>query len=1737
MKKSGLLALLVLVLISGASFGQNSNKKFKMEGVNPTSIAINKSFSESVEIFPFATNGTPIYGLDASANIELKGENSLVRLLLIDNNFNEYLIYESYNLLLEEEASFSIENICEETSILDGVKPYSVQIEIENAQLELKSLSFSSALNTGLDIAELKKEKKKGQNEEKINKINKNLKKQGKHWVAGTTSVSELSYGERKKLYGQSTFPAGFEYYAGGVITASATESTSATDGTLKSATTTSSPYVDEWDWRDRHGKNWITSVTDQSTCGSCWAFAATGATEAMTNLYYNQQLNLDLSEQDLVSCSGAGDCVSGYPAYALDYIQNNGIVDEATFPYSASDLSCAEKGNNPQETIKIGGRINFGTNEYPKTEDVLKDMLIKMGPLSSGQINWAHAMVLVGYKEVKEGDIFYYHDLDGNPSWEVVTAQSSLIGKTVWIYKNSWGAQFGDNGYVYLETTMDNVGWTHALITPFSSINNYQVKCEDRDGDGFYWWGLGPKPATCTGPDTPDGNDADATLGPLDNFGHCTVIGAQPMANFSSDGTSIVEGKSVQFTDLSENALTREWTFEGGTPASSTSSNPLVLYNTPGIYNVTLTAYNKDKSDTKTIAGFIIVTDYVASYCESNGDASKQWIESVQFGSQMYTSGSSGATGYQDLTNHTYNVDPGSVVSFTLTPKFSGVPYSQVWRIWIDYNGDLDFDDSGELVYTSNVTGSPVSQIITIPSNLNIKTGMRVSMKRSSSASPCEIFTEGEVEDYTVQIGSGTPTNNSPVANFSASNTAITRGETVTFSDLSTNTPTSWSWTFEGGTPGTSMAQNPSVTYSTAGTYSVSLTATNADGSDTKTMVNYIVVTDPVIPAADFSADKTSITTGESVSFSDLSTDATSRTWTFEGGTPGTSTAQNPLVTYSIAGTYSVSLTATNAGGSDTKTMVNYIVVTDPVIPVADFSADKTSITTGESVSFSDLSTDATSRTWTFEGGTPGTSTAQNPAVTYNTAGTYSVSLTATNAGGSDTKTMVNYIEVTDPIVIPVADFSSDRVNITTGESVTFSDLSTDATSRTWTFTGGTPGTSTAQNPTVTYNSAGIYKVSLTATNGAYSDTKTVDNYIQVTDQVVVVLPAADFSANKTTITAGESVSFSDLSSDATSWNWTFAGADKTSSTVQNPLVTYSTAGSYDVTLTAANADGSDTKSVVNYIQVNEPVIAPVADFAADNTTITEGQDVTFSDKSANNPTSWKWTFDGGEPATSTLKNPKVKYNAANSYRVTLTVTNDAGVDTKIVDNYVQVEQYVATYCTPSVVAADEWIAAVEIDGQRNSSGASGYSDLTSFGFDLESGANQNIILTPGFSARSQFEYWAVWIDLDQDMVFSDSERLLSSSKSKSSVSGSIYIPAGLNITTRMRVAMSPTAPTACDVLTGEVEDYTIRIFEPAPVADFTASSTSVSVGESVQFTNTSLYNPTSLVWNFYGINPSSSTDPNPVVSYSSPGEYVVTLVASNELGTSQKSMTISVVDGNTTTYCTPTNISSIVNYIRRLVFAGSEVNSGADGYSLSGTSFDNIEAGQVYPVDLSPLSSTTRNFWRIWIDFNQDGVFDDATETVLALNNKKGTVSDNILIPSYVSGTTRMRVAMKVGSAPAACEDDFVGEVEDYTITINEALPQMQASASNPFGEIGTQSEIRVYPNPTSDYINISLEMVEPDDSYTIYTIGGAILQQNSIITSNTRVDLSEYPSGIYLVRVNNNGQLTNKKIIKEN
>jgi len=257
----------------------------------------------------------------------------------------------------------------------------------------------------------------------------------------------------------------------------------------------------------------------------------------------------------------------------------------------------------------------------------------------------------------------------------------------------------------------------------------------------------------------------------------------------------------------------------------------------------------------------------------------------------------------------------------------------------------------------------------------------------------------------------------------------------TVQFTDESTGAIVSWLWDFGDGQ--TSTLQNPSHIFQDFGSYMVSLTVRSQDSSDTKIKQNYISATIPGPPEAAFVALPTLGTAPTTIQFTDKSecyaTVCTYEngsviistkkvpglghitTWLWDFGDGGTSTQQNPSHPFDQPGYYTVSLTVTSSGGSDTETKTDYIHATPPPAPVADFAGQPTTGNAPLTVQFADQSVgDVTNWLWSFGDGQ--TSAQRNPSHIYKAAGDFSVSLTATGRGGSDVKTRANYIHVTLP-------------------------------------------------------------------------------------------------------------------------------------------------------------------------------------------------------------------------------------------------------------------------------------------------------------------------------------------------------------------------------------------------------------------------------------------------------------------------------------------------------------------------------------------------------------------------------------------------------------------------------------------------------------------------------------------------------------------------------------------------
>jgi uncharacterized protein (TIGR02145 family) len=499
-----LICLIFAVILPCRLFSQATFLSQAISNSGITEIPIKKFFSSNEVLKPFDSINK-IAGLSISADIKFSSDTALVRVILVDILNREYLVCESFPLI-SGSRDFSVDSAGEETMVLKNIVPAALRVELTDASVLLKEIS----LNTGTNKLETRKWQA-DQNSEKISNINRHIVETGGKWFAGETSVSVLTYEEKKQLFGGNVPNLqGFEYYKGGIFVMPGFRPEA------YSIRKNDSLYVSEYSWRNRHGEDWVTPARNQGNCGSCWAFAATGATELLVNLYYNRHIDYDLAEQQLVSCI-QGNCSGGSTGKGMAFIRDKGIVSESCFPYVAIDLNCSEICSSAPERINISHYTWFD----PYNDDLKKLLLGRPVALSIG--SWYHAVTLVGYKMLREGDRIYEKE-ESNDKWFEIGPGDPLIGQTAWLVKNSYGPLFGDNGYAYIILNMNNVINTYVLDGKVLSTiyDDRYILCEDRDDDGYYNWGVGPKPDQCPScPDQPDGDNSDPCLGPMDAYGH----------------------------------------------------------------------------------------------------------------------------------------------------------------------------------------------------------------------------------------------------------------------------------------------------------------------------------------------------------------------------------------------------------------------------------------------------------------------------------------------------------------------------------------------------------------------------------------------------------------------------------------------------------------------------------------------------------------------------------------------------------------------------------------------------------------------------------------------------------------------------------------------------------------------------------------------------------------------------------------------------------------------------------------------------------------------------------------------------------------------------------------------------------------------------------------------------------------------------------------------------------------
>lgn len=421
----------------------------------------------------------------------------------------------------------------------------------------------------------------------------------------------------------------------------------------------------------------------------------------------------------------------------------------------------------------------------------------------------------------------------------------------------------------------------------------------------------------------------------------------------------------------------------------------------------------------------------------------------------------------------------------------------------------------------------------------------------------------------------------NSPHANFTVSDTMIHVGTSVDFTDLSVNQPTTWSWQFQGGTPSVSDEQHPSgVLYSAPGLYSVQLTITNEYGEDTLTREAYIAVFDTVpgnlvITEIMYNPPETGT---DSLEFIEIHN---------RGETPAV--LKSLLFTEGIDFSFPASILPSQGYlviAADSAAMLH-------TFGIQALQWDEGALSnSGEDIELTDYFNVVLDYVeyddevpWPLEadGGGPSLTLCQSGddnSLPENWQA--SIEFAAVNAAGDTIWATPGKGCAT----APAADFVADVTAIAPGNYINFFDLSTgQPTAWEWSFVGGIPESSEAKHPdSIYYSTAGIYTVSMVASNAYGADSVTRFGYI-----TVGFAPVADFTADATEIDAGSGVTFSDLSTGfpLSYWSWAFEGGVPDFSFEQHPVIIYPDAGDFDVTLTVINVFGESVAQKSDYIHV----------------------------------------------------------------------------------------------------------------------------------------------------------------------------------------------------------------------------------------------------------------------------------------------------------------------------------------------------------------------------------------------------------------------------------------------------------------------------------------------------------------------------------------------------------------------
>ncbi|MFV8358243.1 GEVED domain-containing protein, partial [Flavobacterium sp. XS1P32] len=265
----------------------------------------------------------------------------------------------------------------------------------------------------------------------------------------------------------------------------------------------------------------------------------------------------------------------------------------------------------------------------------------------------------------------------------------------------------------------------------------------------------------------------------------------------------------------------------------------------------------------------------------------------------------------------------------------------------------------------------------------------------------------------------------------------------------------------------------------------------------------------------------------------------------------------------------------------------------------------------------------------------------------------------------------------------------------------------------------------------------------------------------------------------------------------------------------------------------------------------------------------------------------------------------------------------------------------------------------------------------------------------------------------------------------------------------------------------------------------------------------------------------------------------YTFTVKAKDAAGNLSAASNVASVttSGTTVTYCVSKGSNATSEYIDYVALGGIANTTGTNaGYGNFTALKGNVPYGSNTILFSAGFSgSAYTEYWKIWIDYNKNGVFETAEQIVSGSSSSSANLTATFTVPTTaLSGPTRMRVSMKYNAAQTACETFSYGEVEDYTVNIGgAAIAGFTTSFADGLGDENNIFEYTMYPNPTSDFLNIKMAD-NRNATFSIFNFLGQKIETGKI--SENAINVSKLASGVYLLEVNDGQKNITKKFIKE-